>query len=140
MTFTRRYFEFEEGSQARHTNKPIGWVLDELPESSNTQRFESRVEVTPCYVPERAAAAVVLGRGRLGAIFGPREVSRGYFTRCYTDSTHELNSGGRRAEFQREVQHPRPDMISGWFSGPQGVLPCHLIHTFPGTKGRRLPY
>ncbi|MGB6910941.1 MAG: preprotein translocase subunit YajC, partial [Methyloceanibacter sp.] len=33
------------------------------------------------------------------------------------------------AEFQREVQHPRPDMISGWFSGPQGVLPCHLIHT-----------
>jgi hypothetical protein len=43
-------------------------------------------------------------------------------------------------EFQREVQHPRPAMMAGWLSRPEGVLPCHRIHTFPATKGRKFPY
>jgi len=43
-------------------------------------------------------------------------------------------------EFHREVQHPRADMISAWLSRPEGVLPCHRIHTFPVTKERRLPF
>lgn len=43
-------------------------------------------------------------------------------------------------EFRREVQHPRAAMIAAWFSRPEGVLPCHRIHTFPATKELRLPF
>jgi hypothetical protein len=45
----------------------------------------------------------------------------------------------RRAvtEFQREVQRPRLDMVSGCLFRPEGVLPCHAIGTCQAMKEPR---